>query len=97
MIRIVCPICGQRPETEFTYGGDASVQRPALDDTDPQNWSDYVFMRDNPRGWHKEYWHHVAGCRQWLVLERNTLTHEIGQSSLAKDATSRPRTQEAAQ
>jgi len=86
MIRIFCPICGTRDESEFTYGGDASVQRPAMEEVAPGPWLDYVFMRDNPRGPHREYWHHVQGCRQWLVLDRNTLTHEIGTCLLARDA-----------
>lgn len=86
MIRIECPVCGQRPETEFTYGGDATVRRPEMTNEDPQAWIEYVFLRGNPRGWHREYWHHVQGCRQWIVLERNTLSHEIGQAELARDA-----------
>jgi heterotetrameric sarcosine oxidase delta subunit len=83
MIRISCPVCGLRDGTEFTYGGDASVTRPAIDDTQLSSWMDFVFMRDNPRGEHLEYWHHVQGCRQWLLLERNTVSHEIGSCTLA--------------
>jgi len=86
MIRINCPVCGLRNETEFTYGADATVKRPAMDEQETGPWLDYVFNRDNPRGWHKEYWHHVQGCRQWLVLERNTLTHEIRGCRLAREA-----------
>jgi sarcosine oxidase subunit delta len=74
-----------RDETEFVYGGDATVARPALDDTDPAVWLAYVFLRDNPRGPHREYWHHVHGCRQWLIQERDTLTHQRGGCRLAKD------------
>ena len=85
MLRIDCPVCGLRDETEFTYGGDANVTRPAMDEMDAKVWSDYVFIRDNPRGMHKEYWHHAQGCRQWLVLERDTLTHEMGSCQLAKE------------
>lgn len=90
MIRINCPICGPRPETEFTYGADATLERPAMDEAAMQPWLDYVFNRDNPRGWHREYWHHVQGCRQWVVLERNTLTHETGDCILARDAAATP-------
>lgn len=88
MIRINCPVCGLRTETEFTYGADATVSRPDQGETEAQAWLDYVFYRDNPRGWHKEYWHHVQGCRQWLVLDRNTLTHEIGDCVLAREVAS---------
>jgi len=85
MIRINCPVCGLRDETEFSYGADASVVRPAMDETRADPWVDYVFIRDNPRGPHKEYWHHVQGCRQWLVLERDTLTHAVGDCQLARE------------
>jgi len=85
MIRINCPVCGPRAETEFTYGADAGIVRPDDTETEMQPWLDFVFNRDNPRGWHKEYWHHVQGCRQWIVVERNTLTHEVGECRLATD------------
>jgi len=85
MLRFKCPICGLRDETEFSYGGDATVVRPAHDETNADVWHDYVFLRDNPRGAHREYWHHVHGCRQWLVVERDTLTHRIGDAVLARD------------
>ena len=85
MLRIKCPICGLRDETEFTYGADAIVRRPDMDETNPQDWLNYVFYRDDPKGPHKEYWHHVQGCRQWLVLERNPLSHEIGACRLARE------------
>ncbi len=84
MLRIDCPICGLRDETEFSYGADATVVRPAMDEVEPKVWLDYVFYRDNPRGPHTEYWHHVHGCRQWLVLERDTLSHETGACRLAR-------------
>jgi heterotetrameric sarcosine oxidase delta subunit len=78
MLLIRCPWCGERDQTEFTYGADAQVRRPAADAPD-QDWIQYVYFRDNPRGPHLEYWHHVQGCRQWLRVTRNTMTHEITQ------------------
>ncbi|HEX4573018.1 MAG TPA: sarcosine oxidase subunit delta, partial [Dongiaceae bacterium] len=48
-------------------------------------WHDHVFLFDNPKGAHREYWQHVLGCRQWLVLERNTATNEVGPSRPARD------------
>lgn len=83
MLRISCPVCGLRDETEFSYGGDANVVRPEQNEPDPSRWFEYVFLRENPRGQHREYWHHVMGCRQWLVVERNTLTHKMGTVILA--------------
>jgi len=76
MIRINCPFCGERDHSEFSYGGDASVQYPELD-APIQAWHDAVFMRENIRGLQSETWHHVGGCRMWLIIERDTQTHEI--------------------
>lgn len=74
MLNIPCPWCGLRPHVEFTYGGDATKQRPA-DDATTEQWIDYVYLRDNPCGPHLERWHHHAGCRQWFAVNRNTRTH----------------------
>jgi heterotetrameric sarcosine oxidase delta subunit len=87
MLRIPCPVCGTRDETEFSYDGDATVERPTGDITDMDAWVAYVFERPNPRGKHQEYWHHVSGCRQWLVVERDTLTHDISACRLARGET----------
>ena len=84
MLTIPCPFCGPRDETEFAYGGDATRTFPSLD-ADQEAWSDHVFLRDNPRGAHREHWHHVQGCRQWLVVERDTLTHRVGAARLARE------------
>jgi heterotetrameric sarcosine oxidase delta subunit len=84
---IPCPFCGPREHAEFAYGGDASVRRPRQSEPswDPE-WQAYVYERANPRGPHREYWQHTAGCRQWLVITRDTLSHEILASVLAEQA-----------
>ena len=41
---------------------------------------------DNPRGVHKELWFHEQGDRSWLVVTRDTLTHEILGAELANPA-----------
>ena len=84
MIRIKCPFCGERDHSEFTYGGDATKVRPEHGSNDMEAWLDCVYLRDNPRGSHREYWHHTHGCRQWLIVERDTLTHEVTSVSFAK-------------
>ncbi|MDK4706576.1 MULTISPECIES: sarcosine oxidase subunit delta [unclassified Rhizobium] len=73
---ISCPHCGTRPKEEFTIKGDASISRPAPN-ADAEDWYDYVYLRDNPRGRHKEFWHHSSGCRRWLIVERDTVTHKV--------------------
>ena len=85
MLRIPCPHCGVRDYTEFHYAGDATKLRPALGAGGLRAWHDYVFLFDNPKGAHLEYWQHVEGCRQWLVLERDTATNKVGRSWLARD------------
>ncbi|MFB6452926.1 sarcosine oxidase subunit delta [Bradyrhizobium tunisiense] len=72
---IPCPHCGQRPKEEFTVKG-AALARPVAD-ASREAWFDYVYLRDNPRGRYDEYWHHTSGCRRWLVVTRDTATHEI--------------------
>lgn len=84
MHRIDCPWCGVRDEAEFQYQGDATKKRPAMDGS-VDAYFDYVYLRDNPRGWHTEWWHHVQGCRQWVKVVRNTLTHEIAATGGPQD------------
>jgi len=78
MLLIVCPWCGPRGQVEYAYGGDAKVRRPAdpAATTDAQ-WSACLNERDNPAGEHDELWQHSMGCRRWIGVRRNTLTHEI--------------------
>ena len=78
MLLITCPWCGPRAQIEFAYGGDAGVVRPA----DPEavsagEWLDHVYLRDNPRGPHDEWWQHSAGCRAWVKVRRDTWTHRV--------------------
>ncbi len=85
-MRIPCPLCGERDASEFTYLGDAGPRRP--DPTAPdaaEAFHDYLHLRDNPAGWHVELWYHEAGCRSWLQVSRNTLTHELGEVRRAED------------
>ena len=76
MLLIPCPWCGPRAQVEFTYGGDGTAKRPALDAPEVE-WVRFVYLRENPSGSHQELWQHSAGCRQWLRVQRDTRTHEI--------------------
>ncbi|MBV8876963.1 MAG: sarcosine oxidase subunit delta [Gammaproteobacteria bacterium] len=75
-MRIPCPWCGLRDESEFRYRGDATRRRPAAE-AGIDAFVAYVYQRDNPRDWHSEWWLHVAGCRGLLRVVRHTVTHEI--------------------
>jgi sarcosine oxidase, subunit delta len=78
MLTINCPWCGPRDETEFGFGGEAHRTRPAdpsaLSDAE---WAEFLFMRTNPKGLHRERWVHSHGCRRWFNVERHTVTNEI--------------------
>ena len=88
-MRIPCPICGERDSREFTYKGAAvALDRPAPDAGDAA-WDAYLHLRDNPAGEHRELWYHEQGDRSWLVVTRNTLTHEITNVELARDVASK--------
>lgn len=73
---ITCPHCGIRPKEEFSIRGDASVMRPAAGAA-PEAWHAYVNLRDNVRGVMREHWQHSGGCRRWLVVERDTFSHDV--------------------
>jgi len=83
-MRITCPNCGERDRREFYYQGDAvALQRPDAD-AGPEAWDDYLHNRDNPAGDTRDMWFHEAGCRAWLVVDRNTVTHAVHQVTLAE-------------
>jgi heterotetrameric sarcosine oxidase delta subunit len=75
MLLIPCPWCGPRDEPEFQFGGEPAT-RPSADVTD-ETWANYLYLKNNRKGGHRELWCHAGGCGQWFTLERDTLTHEI--------------------
>lgn len=81
------PLLGLRDAQEFTYLGDASlINRPDWQaENAAQAFHDYLYLRENPAGEHRELWFHEQGDRSWLVVTRNTLTHEILKVELARD------------
>ena len=82
MLNIRCPYCGDRSQKEFAYGGDGTVVRPKLNqEISDEKWDEFVYLRKSPRGKHIELWHHIAGCRRWFQVQRDTVTHEIFQTA----------------
>lgn len=81
------PLLGPRDAAEFTYLGDASlINRPDWQsETAAQDFYEYGYLRNNPAGIHRELWFHEAGDRSWLVVTRNTVTHEISNVEMARD------------
>ncbi len=87
-MRITCPVCGDRDRREFYYQGDAiALARPEPDAT-MDAWDDYLHLRDNPAGATRDLWYHEAGCSAWIVVTRDTTTHEVLKCELATDARS---------
>ena len=81
------PLLGPRDAAEFYVMGDASmIDRPDPDAPGAaEAFYEYGYLRDNPAGAHRELWYHEQGDRSWLVVTRNTLTHEISKVELARD------------
>ncbi|MGR3503346.1 sarcosine oxidase subunit delta [Pseudaestuariivita sp.] len=85
-MRLHCPVCGERDRREFYYRGFAgALQRPAPD-AGEDAWNDYVHDRENPAGVCEDLWCHAAGCGAWIVVTRNTVTHEVLGTRLAEEA-----------
>ena len=87
-MRIPCPICGMRDIREFTYKGAAvAITRPDPD-ADDAAWDNYLHLRDNPAGETRDMWYHGAGCTAWLVVSRDTVSHDILRAKLASEVAS---------
>lgn len=81
-MRIPCPYCGERDAQEFAYRGDASLVRPESED----GFFEYTYLRSNPAGPMREHWYHAQGCRNWIVVTRDTTSHAIAGAVLAREA-----------
>ncbi|MFC4271821.1 sarcosine oxidase subunit delta [Sneathiella chungangensis] len=81
------PLLGPRDAQEFVYLGDARlIDRPdTMSETALDDFHAYLYLRDNPAGSHRELWYHEQGDRSWLVVTRDTTTHEILHVELASD------------
>lgn len=73
-LHIPCPVCGDRPFHEFTFGGEwREIDAPDAD-------ADFarVYLPENPEGPQRERWYHAMGCRTWTTISRDTRTNEVG-------------------
>ena len=84
-MRLKCPLCGERDRREFYYFGDAVVLARPDPDAGISAWDDYLHNRDNPAGVTRDLWQHESGCGSWIVVSRNTVTHEVSGAKLAKE------------
>ena len=78
MLLIACPYCGERPELEFRYGGEAHIARAeAPSELNDATWAEYLYLRSNPKGAHAERWRHIHGCGRFFNAVRDTVTDRI--------------------
>ena len=75
MMRIPCPHCGPRAQSEFIYERTLDSVVPLNAPTEEAMAT--LFNRNNPRGLDDEIWRHTYGCRAWMVLTRHRVTNEI--------------------
>ena len=81
------PLLGPRDSAEFVYLGDADlINRPDWQsETAAQEFYEYGYLRANPAGPHRELWFHEGGDRSWLVVTRDTTTHEVLNVEMARE------------
>ncbi|MEM0937828.1 MAG: sarcosine oxidase subunit delta [Pseudomonadota bacterium] len=82
-MRLICPICGPRDLREFTPMGAALYARRPHGEVWSEAWDAHLHLRLNAAGRSEELWCHTGGCGAWLIVERDTLTHEIHSVRLA--------------
>ena len=86
MLLVPCPHCGPRNMSDLRLVGE-SVARPDPHTTTPEEWGEYLYLRDNVADWQFETWYCRAGCRRFFKLERNTATNEFRDPPLPGDKT----------
>ncbi len=64
LMRIPCPFCGERDAASSVI---AAMRRdPSAADARAEAYAEYVYLRDNPAGAHKEWWQHALGLPRRL-------------------------------
>ncbi|MCM2290823.1 sarcosine oxidase subunit delta [Allorhizobium sp. BGMRC 0089] len=76
MFLITCPYCQEeRSELEFRAAGEAHIARPTnIAEISDQDFADYFFFRDNPKGIIYERWRHIHGCGRFFNAVRDTVS-----------------------
>ena len=77
MIQIHCPNCGDRNAQEFRFGGEYNPRPSDPMAQDDPAWADYVYLKNNKSGVHREWWYHRSGCGLWFLAERDTKANVI--------------------
>ena len=80
---IPCPVCGLRDHERVHLWRRRHDRAPGNSPMPTRRAGRTMSTTArNPRGPHTEYWHHVHGCRQWMVVERDTQTHDVSGARL---------------
>lgn len=76
MLLIHCPYCQEdRSELEFRAAGDAHIDRPQnISEISDDEFAEFFFMRDNPKGLIFERWRHISGCGRFFRAVRHTVS-----------------------
>ncbi|KPF46270.1 sarcosine oxidase subunit delta [Rhizobium sp. G187] len=79
MLIIKCPYCEEeRAELEFRAAGEAHIARPEnIASITDEEFADYFFLRDNPKGLIFERWRHIHGCGRFFNAARDTISDKI--------------------
>lgn len=74
-----CPINGERPLSEFVFGGELREMPPP--DCSDKEWANYVYNRHGAPGLKKEWWYHTPSGT-WFIAERDTLADKVSRTYL---------------
>ncbi len=79
MLLIHCPYCNEeRPELEFRHAGEAHIARPTnITAISDEEFTQFFFLRDNPKGIAFERWRHMHGCGRFFNAVRDTVTDKF--------------------
>jgi len=66
MLLIKCPYCGERPEIEFSYGGQAHLARPATIRISDQDWASTLHAPQS-QGRACRALAHLQGCARFFM------------------------------
>jgi sarcosine oxidase, subunit delta len=72
---MTCPVNGPRNISEFVWIGEVT-RTPDPAQCSDKEWTDYLFLENNPAGEITEWWVH-APTNTWFIARRNTISDEI--------------------
>lgn len=79
MLLIKCPYCGdEHSELEFRGAQDAHIERPKnITETTDEEFVEFLYWRDNPKGIIFERWRHIHGCGRFFNAVRDTVSDKF--------------------